>query len=418
MLVGGIVVGIGMFAIWIVSSHEGLAISLLMSAFFGGTVALTLYGFARLLAKKLPVAAILGIVAVVTLVMGLLGPGVSTNMHSSSEQKLYDELSEDDARAADWIERYQKTIPEEFQREDWRLMWMKARVREAKTAKNAGELRTVVNEVTGAKDEKALKPAKKLAVAALRELYDAGKAKMYTPAKTGSAPEFSVDDALRTAFGAVLEDLSHAKDANVHVAFTNTAELAPPDKMDLAIQANREDPEVLAQFPKKDAPVIDPGDAFSSSFDKRRRATFMTAMTESFSQVFDGQLLTLVPVETEADKKDKLLIEVSSRLYRVPDVFVYTSSRTGTKKVTGLLYSFEVEWRFAIKDREGKILYNAPPVISRPSDAQFSTEPGDPDWAPYSVMMDSAYYNYSREVTGRFGLVPPAQKAVFAYIGK
>jgi hypothetical protein len=30
-------------------------------------------------------------------------------------------------------------------------------------------------------------------------------------------------------------------------------------------------------------------------------------------------------------------------------------------------------------------------------------------------MMDSAYYNYSREVTGRFGLVPPPKKDYFVY---
>ena len=29
--------------------------------------------------------------------------------------------------------------------------------------------------------------------------------------------------------------------------------------------------------------------------------------------------------------------------------------------------------------------------------------------------MDSAYYNYSREVVGSFGLEPPASKTVFSY---
>ena len=35
----------------------------------------------------------------------------------------------------------------------------------------------------------------------------------------------------------------------------------------------------------------------------------------------------------------------------------------------------------------------------------------------YSVLMDSAYYNYSRQVTGMFGLVPPPKKTTFAYRG-
>ena len=38
-----------------------------------------------------------------------------------------------------------------------------------------------------------------------------------------------------------------------------------------------------------------------------------------------------------------------------------------------------------------------------------------PEWGVYSILMDSAYYNYSREVVGRFGLKPPVEKAVFSY---
>jgi hypothetical protein len=44
-----------------------------------------------------------------------------------------------------------------------------------------------------------------------------------------------------------------------------------------------------------------------------------------------------------------------------------------------------------------------------------SRSPTDPSWAIYSVLMDSAYYNYARAITGKFGLVPPPVKAVFRY---
>jgi hypothetical protein len=295
---------------------------------------------------------------------------------------------------------------------------MRSRVRDAKRNKNAAELRKVVSEVTGSKSEDDLADAKKDAVKALKEMYDGGKAKMYRPAASGAAAEFPVDDGLRNAFGLVLDDLSKATDANVYVAFENAADLAPPPLMDKATKLYEDDPEVRHDFPKGNAPVIAAGNAFSPDYDKRRRATFLRALTESFSQVFDGQLLTLMPLEKGDDKKGKLVIDVSSRLYRVPDLFIYTSNDTaGAKRVTGLLFSFEVEWRFNILDRSGKILYSAPQAISKPTDAKFSTEPSDPDWAPYSILMDSAYYNYSREVTGRFGLVPPEPKAVFVYEG-
>ena len=222
---------------------------------------------------------------------------------------------------------------------------------------------------------------------------------------------------LREAFGAVLTDLSRARDSNVYVSFQNTANLAPPKDFDKMIKEFQRDPQVLVDFPKGNAPVIDPGNAFSPAFDNKRRQTFLAAMTESFGQVFDGQLLTLVPLDKGADKKGKIVIEVTSAIVRDNDVFLYTSSDTGVKKLVGFLMSFQVEWTFQLIDRNGKVLYKAKPAISRPSDAKFDTGPGDPDWAPYSVMMDSAYYNYSREVTGRFGLVPPPKKDYFVYSG-
>jgi hypothetical protein len=35
----------------------------------------------------------------------------------------------------------------------------------------------------------------------------------------------------------------------------------------------------------------------------------------------------------------------------------------------------------------------------------------------YSIMMDSAYYNYARQITGQFGLEPAPVKQVFTYVG-
>ena len=58
------------------------------------------------------------------------------------------------------------------------------------------------------------------------------------------------------------------------------------------------------------------------------------------------------------------------------------------------------------------------PIRSEPAGSvSVSTQPGDPDWGMYSVLMDSAYYNYARQVTGMFGLVPPPEKTVLAYQG-
>jgi hypothetical protein len=413
----GAILGFSLFMGWLFTSYKGFGTAGGFAVFLAGAVWLLVFGIAKQAKKQLPMAAHIGILAGVAILFTALGPTVGTAVIKSRESTAFEKLSKESTYSAQWKTEYEDQIPEEYRRKEWRLEWMKARVREGKQAKSAGDLRTIANECADAKDSELLDEAREEAVKALSEMYEAGKTRMFAAPKSGAAPEFPVDNSLREAFGAVLTDLSRARDANVYVAFENSANMDPPKDFDKLIKEIQSDPAVLVDFPKRNAPVIDAGSAFSPSFDKKRRGTFLAAMTESFGQVFDGQLLTLVPLEKGQDRKGKLVIEVSSRIVRENDVFLYTSSDTGVKKLVGFLFSFQVEWNFQLLDRNGKVLYKASPAVSKPSDAKFDTGPGDPNWAPYSIMMDSAYYNYSREVTGRFGLVPPPRKEFFVYSG-
>jgi hypothetical protein len=413
---GGIM-GFCIFMAWLFLGYQGYGVAALISLFLAGATWVLVFGIAKQMKKKLPTAAHIGVLAGTFVLFTVLGPSVGTAMQKSQEASRWSKLTKDGSPASLWLSEYEQQTPEQFRRKEWRLEWMKARVREGISSKSAGDLRKIANECADASDKELLDEAREDAVKALTGMYEEGKKRMFAPAKGGAAAEFPVDNALREAFGVVLTDLARARDANVYVSFQNTANLDPPKDFDKLIKEIRREPQVLADFPKGDAPVIDPGNAFSPSFDKKRRGTFLAAMTESFGQVFDGQLLTLVPLEKGDDKKGKLVIEVTSSIVRENDVFLYTSSDTGVKKLVGFLMSFEVEWNFRLLDRNGKELYKAAAAVSKPSDAKFDTGPGDPDWAPYSVMMDSAYYNYSREVTGRFGLEPPPKKAYFVYSG-
>ena len=80
------------------------------------------------------------------------------------------------------------------------------------------------------------------------------------------------------------------------------------------------------------------------------------------------------------------------------------------------MFAIDVEWQFRILDRDGKTLYEAPAQSSKAAErVHIRRGDNDPQWAIYSIMMDSAYYNYSREVVGRFGFEPPPVKDTFTY---
>jgi hypothetical protein len=372
------------------------------------------FGITRIMKKPLPRKVQLGAVALIALVLGAAGPAVSRSYHVSSEASLYEKLSKPSTSSYEW-DRYAREVPKEFQRKGWQNQKYVAKVREAKG--NAKQLHDVLKAIAADKDTDKLGGARKAAEKELASLYDTGKARLYAPPRSGSAPEFPVDENLRGAFGGILAELSDSPDPSIYVSFTTSANLAPPPETDEALKLYRDDPGVREAFPKGDIPVIDAGDAFSPSFDQRRRTTFITAMSESFAKVFDSELISLVPLEKSASRDGKIVIEVSSNISRQADFFIYSAEVTpGVKRVKGLLFSIAVEWQFKIIDRDGKVVYEAPITTSEAAErVRIQRGENDPKWALYSIMMDSAYYNYSREVAGRFGFEPAPVKDSFSY---
>ncbi len=411
MACGGLFIALIAVAVWYDTAYSGFGSAAGSALFLAGSGALVMWGIVRAMEKKPPLWAYGAAVGGTFVLFTAIGPSVSTAGQVSNEKRKFEECSKS-TNASDWKFKYESDVPEKFQRKEWRLEWMRARIREAKSARRVPDLRTVANECEGDEEHKdLLEPAKEEAIAALKTFYDAGKEKMFASKSGGT--EFPIDNALREGFAVVIDELARSKDPNVYVLFKNSANLAEPAGQKKAYQEIQDDSQVRSAFPKGNAPEIPTGEAFAAKFDSRRQTTFLQAMTESFGRVFEADLLTLAPLSQSESRKKKIVIEVSSSIRRVPDYFVYTTGEN--KRVAGLLFNFEVDWEFELFSNTGRSLYKAPRTISQPSDARFDAEPGSPDWVPYSIMMDSAYFNYSREVTGRFGLVPPPKKDFFVF---
>ncbi len=413
-LLAGLFVGLIAVIIWMTQAYNGFGAAFFSGIFVAGAAWLVVFGIAGLAQKKLPTAAHLGILGGLTVLATLAGPSISNAYNTSSEATLWAKLSKSSTSSFEWS-KYETQVPSEFQRPEWRNAFLLAKVHEAKG--NAKALRDVLQTISTEPKPKVVKGARAAATKELEALYDAGKARLYAAPTSGSTPEFPVDEGLRRGFGAMLATLTDSNDPNVYVAFTSSSALDAPKGTDVALKEYQSDPEIRRTFPKGDVPVIDAGKAFSAEFDQRRRSTFMSAMSESFAKIFDSQLVTLVPLEKGADRKGKVVIEVSSKITRQPDFFIYsTEVSPGDKRVAGLLFAIDVEWQFKIVDREGKTLYEASPQNTKAAErVHISRGENDPQWALYSIMMDSAYYNYSREVVGRFGFEPPPVKDTFTY---
>ncbi len=398
--------------------------TVIFAMFLAGSLVLLLGGFFRAANKPANNKVVYGVPLGAALLSLAVGPFASTAWCKSDEASRWEELNE--AMTTDalffsgrWTVEYAAKVDEKFQRPEWHARWMLARAKEHVDAKDAHELRVILKEIADSSDPSMYSEAETVAATAFTEYYDAAKAKMYAPAAEGAEREFAVDENLRAAFATVLEQLTHTSEAKVYVAFGNSVDLAPPEGTDELLKLYQTDPGAMAAFPNGDAPVIEPEQSFSSVYDHRRRATFMAAMGDSFGQVFDADLLELVPLKDGESRDGKIVIEVDSHIVRLPKFFFWERedpTNPAVKRVIGLLFGIAVDWELKVFGPDGGQLYAQPPVRSEPAGSvSVSTNPGDPNWGMYSVLMDSAYYNYCRQVTGMFGLVPPPERTVYAY---
>jgi hypothetical protein len=218
--------------------------------------------------------------------------------------------------------------------------------------------------------------------------------------------EFPEDPQMRAAFAALIGQVAGSDDDRAYLVFSSENALA-------AMGAERvPDVEGSAAAPSAGASaVIPPGDAFSPGREDRRRKAFKIAMSEALEKAFAEPLVRVEPLPAGAERKGKVIFQVHCATRRTPGEFTLT--RNG--KEVGKLFSIEVAWEFSVFDAGGKLLTRSRSRSMPAQEFRFRRSEDDPPWAAYSVMMDSAYYNYCREVTGRLGLIPVATREYFVF---
>ena len=140
-------------------------------------------------------------------------------------------------------------------------------------------------------------------------------------------------------------------------------------------------------------------------------------MTEAFHKIFEDELLHLVPLDKGDTREGKHVLEVSSKIRRVPIYGTYFQlDPTGQKNTKGLTFEFVVDWSFKLLDDKGKVIYEAPAIETQAApEVSLGNQQQVPQWAIYGALMDSCYYNYSRDVISRFGLTPPPERTIFPF---
>ena len=389
-----------------ISTGQGVFLGIILG--FGLRLLLT--GGAQVARKRIGWTPSLVVFGIVVVAMGFGMPRAAEARMVKVEREAWERLEASPRTLADY-ETYKLWTSRP--RKGFASAMAMAQVKE-ELAKMEGEktgrvtkLRSLIRDYQYDMDRKSREPE----LAGAIELARGGIARIYQQALADLAvrveaaatkSEFPEDPQMRAAFATLLERVARSDDNRVYLVFSSENAVATTRAAATA------EPEARSA---SKLPLIPPGDAFSPSREDRRRKSFVSAMEEALGKAFAEPLIQIEPLAPGADRKGKTIFQVHCATRKAPDEFILT--RDG--KEVGRLFSVEVMWEFAIFDADGKALTRSKSRSMPGDEFRFRRGDDDPAWAAYSVMMDSAYFNYCRQITGRLGLIPVAQKEYFMF---
>ncbi len=382
----GFLTGLLGLQLYIESSYEGIFPTAMFFAFLLAVGArwfvLGLLG----LVKPLPPRKLTwGLAGIVMLVLGFLGPTVSSAYQKSQEPVRWKavEGSKDPAR---WQKEYRNKVAAPFRRADYLSRECEAICDQAKKQSNFEVIRSQAQLAFVTRPKDYDDGARKAISEAWAQLQAQGLGRV--------RPTKLADPALSAAFKDVLEALAANPTRKVQLHYEAEGGLA----------ALPQDKQFFTQIdPKYRKLKIEPvGEAFSANAHKRRAGQVCAALQTSFNAVWPKGMMNILVAPGDKELPGDVNFWVHATVHRIPGF--YTNSDAG--KITSLLYKCEVQWLFRItmNGKEiGKFGFRSEPA----KHVSYRTLKGDPNWAAYSIVMDSAADNFARLIVGRLGLVPP-----------
>jgi hypothetical protein len=259
--------------------------------------------------------------------------------------------------------------------------------------------------------------------------YDSAVSRLRDLAEDGA----DVDRSLFDALVLLLEGLKTAGSPVVTVGFRATQEPAPATEDGRRKEAEAHAvmaatyPEVgrIAEGRPDRSAIVDLGATFEPAQVAHRQQVILDRLKAAIETVLAADLLELRPADEAAAATIEIAYHTcpSGGLYRYVQTTSLLPGGTGTvpggiqREVTkGLLRGYRLDWTVTIRPagRDDGITHR---VESQPlGQLQIDSRPGDPDWAPYAVMLYSAFHNFSSQLIRGFGLEAPPEPNAFTFV--
>lgn len=378
--------------LYFIAGWEGIPQSLFFALLFTLGLRWGVLGLMGFFKPLPPRAATYGSAIGLAVLMALAGPTVSNSYYAKKEPDAWLKVSAVPQTSV-WERDYNKVIPEKFRRAEWASRYAEVRCKEALANKDFKAMRAVAVDIFSDKAKLYDEQSRKAVQTAYRELFADGLASI-KPTKLANPKMVA---AFKKALDAV------AANPLRRLVLVVDAQGSPgPIPDDKGFMAG-----LQPQYAK--LPILAVGDAFGPKSESRRAQTTRTAIQGSLNAVIPPDLAE-VELSQEKPGPQDVLFKIEAQVKRIPGFYVNSSDNVPD----AFLYKMEAHWKFrVVVDGKplGEFAFRSEPAKS----VQYSTNPGDPQWAPYSIMMDSASDNFARLVVGSLGLTPPPEKDSYSF---
>ena len=237
--------------------------------------------------------------------------------------------------------------------------------------------------------------------------------------------EAKVDPALFAAIVSLLDTLRSAPEPIVPVGFKATIDPEPVTAEQKALQQMMIDGR-LRDFPElKDVaarqpdgtPILPRGAVFDTDQIQRRERVILERLIAAVRQGVREDILTL----RAAEPGQVPVLEVAYHISAQGNLYTYTmtdntvAGAAPRNNVKGLLRGYSIDWTITVRP-PGTDKVHVCQLGSVPaSNLNYDAAPGDPDWAPYAIILYSGFYDMSARLIRNFALDPGKPPNAFTF---
>ncbi len=250
------------------------------------------------------------------------------------------------------------------------------------------------------------------AQASINVFYDEAIAKLKKQAE-GKA----MDDSVFQSVLALLEALKKTDRPVVTVGFRGTQDVTPStDELKTKEEVNYdalldEKPELktVADQSSGKTAILPPGDTFTAENTRTRESVILGRLRDSVQKMLGADVITLAPVTAG----EAPVMEVTYHAYADGSLYLYTTTSENQfglqpmEEVKGLLRKYEVSWVITIRPPGTDQTYESKLGSVAGSQIHYDSRPEDPSWAPYAIILYSAFNDMSKRWPATS---PPAPK--------